>query len=108
MEINVILSGAFSESPEIRSVFIDEEGKSTIGILEEVFQNGQNLFSENAQTRSVSVGDMIEYNKEYYIVSGLGFIKQGEVFDNDPFLGMMLRKDTCNGLVKEKFGYLVN
>lgn len=108
MKVNVILSGSFNEDPEIRTVQIDAHGKSTNSILEEVFQNGQNMFAENPTTRSVSVGDMIELDKEFYLIGTIGFIKQGDESVKDAFLFSMMEQDNCNALVKEKFGYLLN
>jgi hypothetical protein len=108
MKVNVILSGSFGEQPEIREVHIDEQGKSTNHILEEAFTNGQNMFAEDPTTRSLSIGDMIELYKEYYIIADIGFIKEGEPKrGNQLMLELMLKQENCNELIKDKFNYLL-
>lgn len=106
MEVNVILANMEGGSQEIRRVFVDAENKSEIEILNDVFENGQNMFSEQKNIRSVSIGDMIELNKKFFLVNSLGFIKQGDKADLSP-MAILYMNQKGNLLLKEKFGYLL-
>ena len=45
--------------------------------LELIFQYGQNDFNNVPNTRSLSVGDVIRFKRNYYLVNDRGFIKNG-------------------------------
>ena len=78
---------AFNEKGTVRNVFIADEytqGASKDNILALTFQYGQNDFQPKPVS-SVSVGDVIELDDEYWLVAPIGF-KQitKEQFDEIP------------------------
>jgi hypothetical protein len=62
---------AFGDHDEIRIVSIPEDKEQS---LENVFYYGQNDFQPKPHP-SVSVGDVINYENEKYLVAGIGFKK---------------------------------
>jgi len=62
---------AFGEPDEIRIVNIPNNVEPS---LENIFYYGQNDFQPKAHP-SVSVGDVINYQNEKYLVAGIGFKK---------------------------------
>jgi hypothetical protein len=79
MEVKVHMV-AFSEHDSIRTVTLPEEhtvGKSSQDLLDLVFHYGQNDFSPSDEHYSVSVGDVIEL-EGFYLVLSIGFKKISE------------------------------
>ena len=63
------------DAVKIRRVTIPEEsGRSILEQLEDIFHFGQNDFQPQ-QLYSVSVGDVIELDGQYYLVAMVGFYK---------------------------------
>ena len=106
MKVTVIQANFQGGKQEIRDVFINEENKSTIELLNEVYKNGQNEFSNQKDSRSLSIGDIIELNKEYYLIDSFGFIKEGENKPLPPEAQLWMKQEG-NLFLKEKFGYLL-
>jgi len=80
MKVPVHLT-AYSNKNDIREVIIPDEecskGMPKVQLLDLVFKYGQNNFQPQMHL-SVSVGDVIELNHEYWFVQGLGFKKLSE------------------------------
>lgn len=75
---------AFGDPGEIRIVSIPDDKEQS---LENVFHYGQNDFQPKAHP-SVSVGDVVTYQNEKYLVSGIGFKKLNQTeYENYKSLG---------------------
>lgn len=84
MKYNVVML-AFVESESVRSVDVpdNEITGSLNNDLSRIYHYGQNNFQPDSSNPSVSVGDVIEYNGERFMVCMSGFKRMSQTdFDH--------------------------
>jgi hypothetical protein len=104
--------GKKDEQPKVRVVKLPIRTamrKEKNQVLNMIFSYGQNDIQPVNDCYSVSVGDIIEYEDELYLVSGAGFIKKGEKDEaQDEFLKLFFKLHEIHPFLEENFGYLFN
>ena len=80
MKYNVHLTAFRKHGHQIRQVEVPDEecNGNTDFVLERIFHWGQNE-CQPQQIRSVSAGDIIEYNHKYYLILMAGFCKISKI-----------------------------
>jgi hypothetical protein len=70
----VLLWGSRSDhNPDVRKVHVAEPDEELWGLLEQIFYYGQNDVQPNSDLRSVSVGDFVKVNGEYFVCEPVGW-----------------------------------
>ena len=105
-----------SIEPNIRLVKVPTEKLTgTEKDLDEIYYYGQNDFCQETSITtkfySTSVGDIIEFNNELYLVADYGFIKRGD--QGNPGISIKIDLEYANQsgrlhpMIDREFGYLV-
>jgi len=77
--------------------------------LEVIFTYGQNDFkpiSERKKVRSLSSGDIIDYQGVLYFIDDFGFVKEGEQVEKG--MSVLFLKDSKSKVLHEKFPSIFN
>jgi hypothetical protein len=78
--------------------------------LEKIYQYGQNCNQLDENCYSLSVGDIINYHNDIYIVDSCGFVKHDPDGKSEgihsPMLEIDLQFGTAHPMVQKYFGYL--